>query len=1229
MTRIDPIGRTLQNYAAAVADSDNVASEEELKENGLPASRQIPQSDDDRAVSAEELEDYLLDLASAHGRTITIDNLDYAVTDPDNTITAACQTSAVDIQSMRSVVELLQIMMSTGSSIGEITGYLTYEGMEGHDDSCGAFSFIAASGQLMNELAGFEAPDNRPALANLMIRSIAIRMGGLTRALRNGILGTRGNVADDSSARESILQGILLDVDLYPVIENIDNFISILKDKIEQLEPGSSILPVLNDLYIFALILKTAAHLEEAFMEVVGDDPERSGRTIDLYRRTIGSLMSAYIGQRPELAAVLSDMIKSLLEAVSQLAPGCQNILPPIPEILPVDTSDEERVAQLEAAWGDWLIKAKAALMAQVRTTLPPIEQAEQGPTTTEVTFTPMFVDDINLITKDKVQVVDSATGQPVAGIVITNVRADGNRLVVSLTIDEGVQLGDYSVHLIGVGSWHSTQITVRPSISANLPLDGVDFSVTAEHQDIEIAAVSFVESSGVEAALLQAVRDRAELVRLAESTVEEQWLDPLQEDNLEFTARTYGTFAVSPDVDRQVAGQPDGEKDITLGGGVDAAFSAGFLTDNYRLRLGVLGRGLFEAAPGEGPNAGMASLRAGFAGANLYPSFIPEFNLGFGYRHSWSDADTPSHPQGDALSFDIQASEVFPLTSRWGLGLTTGFSVDYSVNSDTYGWEEWLVPAGARLRYSSDDAALDLALGFLYKSRAMREMTGIDSHANALESYGFFAQARVYTGQGGGNFLLDAAYLNNPESGRDSASARLQYMYPFDNWSLGGGVDFEHQDYLGPTIDDLLFNLKAEGEVLPAFNLFGQVSAGPTWIDYPEETLESQSGATIQLTLGAAIGGSSSITDELEESSPSGNPIRLTEEQYLMSDTATGRAILFDDPFIARLFGIGARDLNNAIALRYLLAFKMNLLKADYTLDESLLPADISRAFTDADTEGPYGYGVGAAGGGELMPPRGDGVSLGSVAPVVCYLGYNPDPEHQGLVDNYTPYDAQYRDRFEDELYMFEGRGEKLRVLTVGANRRYVIEQEDLAVRPVHDGNSMTADLIGAVLVMIEADQRFDRVSLDIFLDKKGLDNRSRWDHISEFFGGTRREFVNQLMAELQGEVVGQAMWAIVKWSLTEQGKPLAEGIESIDEDQVELVMLQAYDERLRQMPRRSDAQPVPAPTPTAPAPAPAPVVPTLPAVSEEPDLVPAVSLAGGAPVIETGAEPPVGRVL
>jgi len=1122
MTRIDPVGKTLQSYAAAVAGDDNVLSEQELTENGLPQS--IPQTDTDPAINSAELEAYLLGMASAHGSTITINQVDYAVSSAGE-IMAACQTSAVDVQAMRGVVELLQIMMSAGASIGEITGYLTSEGIPGQDNSSGAFSFIAASGQLMDELSGREAPNNRPALADLMIRSIAIRMGALTRALRNSILGTSGRSADEPLDREGALQGMLLDAERYPIVENIDNLISALAEKIRAQDAGSNLLPVLKDLYVFAVICKLAAQLEETFVQIVGDDPVRSQKMIDLYRRIIGDLMAANVGSRPELATILSDMINKLVEAISELSPGCQSVLPPIPEILPVDTSDEERVVQLEAAWGEWLIQAKEALSAQVRTTLPPIEQAGQGPTTAEITFTPMFVDDISRITADKIKIVDT-TGQQVAGVQVTGVRVDGDRLVLSLTIDEGVALGNYSIRLIGVGSWYSTQVSVQPSTESEIPVQGVDYTVTIEPQDIETVGFSIVTEDEVSPDDLEAVRREAALIRTAEAPVESRWIDAGQGDGLEYSVSAYGGVGSSSGVDLGVVGMADGET-ITPTVGADASFGASFLVDNYRFRLGLLSRGLYEGGDGEeAPETGMFSLAASVTGADLFSSFYPDFSLGLGYRHLWNDAETPSHPEGDELSVGLDVNEVFPLSSHVGLGITTGMDIAWSVGESRYGWERYEVPVGARLRFSSSDANLDLALGYLYRSQIMRERAGegFGEHSTNIDGNGFFLDTTVETGDYAGNIGFSALYLDDPET----VDVDLRYRYPFSWGSVGGSVGYESEDYLGPVVTRVPISVSAEGEVYPGFELFGQAEGGPLWLDTPEGAVEpDQSGGYFGLTVGARMGSRSTITEELIDDTPSASPARIAEDS--------------------------SRDINNAIALRYLLAFKMGLLDENYELDEDTLPPNIEAAYTEADARGPYGYGSGAAGGGTLMPPRGERVSLGDVAPVVCYLGINPILE--GIdVDNYTPIDPLHRDRFEDQLYVFEGRGDKLRVLNVGTSRHAVIEEEGIAVDAVDEGTTLTGDLLGAVMVMVEdVDRHISRAGVEFFLSL--LEN---WDEIGTNFGGTREEFIEQLLTELRGEVVGKAVMAVAKWVLG------VSDLESLDEGQINQVMAKAFALRL-----------------------------------------------------------------
>ena len=89
MTRIEPVGNTLQSFSAAVAGADNQVSEQELTENGLPQS--IPQlgAENDPATSSTELAAYLQGMADAHQGTVTISNADYAVVGPDGQIVEA------------------------------------------------------------------------------------------------------------------------------------------------------------------------------------------------------------------------------------------------------------------------------------------------------------------------------------------------------------------------------------------------------------------------------------------------------------------------------------------------------------------------------------------------------------------------------------------------------------------------------------------------------------------------------------------------------------------------------------------------------------------------------------------------------------------------------------------------------------------------------------------------------------------------------------------------------------------------------------------------------------------------------------------------------------------------------------------------------------------------------------------------------------------------------------
>jgi hypothetical protein len=108
-------------------------------------------------------------------------------------------------------------------------------------------------------------------------------------------------------------------------------------------------------------------------------------------------------------------------------------------------------------------------------------------------------------------------------------------------------------------------------------------------------------------------------------------------------------------------------------------------------------------------------------------------------------------------------------------------------------------------------------------------------------------------------------------------------------------------------------------------------------------------------------------------------------------------------------------------------------------------------------------------------------------------------------------------------------------------------------------------------------------------------------WDEIGTNFGGTREEFIEQLLTELRGEVVGKAVMAVAKWVLG------VSDLESLDESQINQVMAKAFALRLSML--REPGAPTPAasapvtPAPTAPAPAPAGADPTVPA---EPDIVP-----------------------
>jgi hypothetical protein len=836
----------------------------------------------------------------------------------------------------------------------------------------------------------------------------------------------------------------------------------------------------------------------------------------------------------------------------------------------------------------NWIASLEQYFAPRAQTTAPELVPGEE----TEITITGINTHFLTEGTTVEFVVYDSPTGGP---IIIPSNMVTGFEVVSPTEIKVKIKVPtEAELEAMGSDLLALSTLTLRirtnkekVQLSANSPeepMDGVLLVSGAVGEEAVSVELKVKQGGGCEEPLPpvteteidEAVAD----VRATEVADNPGWgydyLDFMQGHHLTLNFGGQFGLRLTPGLDPEVAGLPGSNEDggLLMGGGLDASFGwHPEVGHNYKLNLGIEGHG---AGLGFGPpNYGLLSAAGTFSGAGIFRSGIPEFNLRFGYQHLWNGTPTPYAPEGDAGFFSGSLTEFFG--SKSPVGIMAGFNANWSFGGTDYPWRLLQAPAALKLRFPN----LDIALGYMYSQYNQDESLYDGTNGmGSLTSHGMFLQALLETDQTAGNWALFGELNGLGGSLPLSGNVALQFTYPYEDWLFGAGVEYAHEYLLGPTSDHVLASLLVEKLRVGGspFSIFGRLGAGWQSINMPEGAAEPyQHGALVNLGFGFRWVGSSSTTSEIHDLAPVATPALSQQSDDILGLPASWSSI-FAEPNIAHLFGMDQAEINNAIAARYLLAFKLGLSEAgvamlddNYHLVPSALPNNLMQGFKSADAS-EYGY----------EPAAGTEVTIGSVGPVSFHIGS----------ENATTGTATERDEYEEQVYVFEGREDKLHALRVAANRLWILEHETgVAVDKVQEATLLAGDLLGAIMVLAKdsATNQVTRSSVELFVEKVG-----KWQELQKYFVGTQEEFTERLLAELKGEVVGRAVWAVAEWLLSQasvDGQPFdASGLTELNNSMVQAIRVLAYNKAGYQTMEVPEICPPPAPAPAAPAPAPEP---------------------------------------
>ncbi|MFA4905206.1 MAG: hypothetical protein WC645_01740 [Candidatus Margulisiibacteriota bacterium] len=720
------------------------------------------------------------------------------------------------------------------------------------------------------------------------------------------------------------------------------------------------------------------------------------------------------------------------------------------------------------------------------------------------------------------------------------------------------------------------SQIKFKVNVAANAPITpagtlavAANANLTISFDGVELKGLLKIENNVCAEAILQADYD------LVYGALNDGDQSSVASINDEWMPRlTLGAGYLFPPGDNDQIGEVSNAGSLALGGGVERDFDISTSGHPYVLETEVGAAGQYEGTFGEEdlPNFGQEQVWLRAWGRALGGDWAPPFRLSFTGNFEQNDIATLANPS--TLEFGWQTGVSFPMGPVF---FDLGYNGEVGTIND------------GNLDKSWTQQMIGIAFGGQTSDGIFGGLAGVRGR---FDNYGlgYVSNGETLGGEGSGYIqglgVYGALRFGLPDGWEIFASGSYDMMDPFNDY---------YQAALRVQAPSDLYKLYLEGQFsnnhlqdLGGYESYRAAVGADIPLGSWAEDDHWITPDSLAVEVGVGVNDIDFDIPELQDQTAVNVGLNLEVrfgevsdpyEQFAESGDAAAALYINDQNVVPGVPGaqVSSENVSANFLKRYLYSWLAGKLNADYTISE-IEVADLESAIADLPVP--------------EEAPLGVNVSLGDV----------------GIL-NFSISDSRL-----DAGY----------VHAVGLARGWVLENEDrVNVRPPAGSTQLANQLIAAAVVLSDfrpeaggglVDNRFEGLISGYWeaLSPTLINAGYFHEGISEFYADSRENFIIQLNLELRGRVVGQAVMALARFLL--QNGSLSE----ISAEQVQIILQKV-----------AELKPQICPQAAAPAPAPAPVVPTPPAVSEEPDLVPAISLAGGAPVIETGAEPPVGRVL